>query len=59
MTMSELLARISPDGRADRCEHPFGYQDETSVPNPSFTLRALGARCTGPVLEIYRLAGGD
>ena len=43
----ELLARISPDGRADRSEHPFGYQDETSVQSPSFTLRALQSALHG------------
>jgi hypothetical protein len=55
----ELVARISPDARADYSEHPFGYQDETSVQSPHFALRALQARCTGPVLEIYRLARRD
>jgi hypothetical protein len=55
----ELVARISPDARSDRSEHPFGYQEETSVESPNFTLRALQARCTGPVLEVYRLAGSD
>ena len=54
----ELLVRLSPDGREDYSEHPFGYQDETSVPNPHFTRRVLQARCTGPVLEIRRL-GSD
>ena len=51
----ELLARISPDGRSDYSEHPIGYQDETTVPNPHFIRRLLQARSTGPVLEIYRL----
>lgn len=51
----ELLVRFSPDGTDGFSEHPFGYQDETSVPNPHFTWRVLQARCTGPVLEIRRL----
>ena len=55
-TGGELLVRISPDGRDDYSEHPFGYQDETSVKTPNVTARVLGARCTGPVIEIYRLA---
>jgi hypothetical protein len=52
----ERLARISPDGDQDFSEHPFGYQDETSVQSPHFTWRVLRARCTGPVLEVHRLA---
>jgi hypothetical protein len=53
---ARLLTRISPDGDPDACEHPLGYQEETSVAPPHFTARVLGARGTGPVLEIYALA---
>ena len=50
----ELLVRISPDGHPDRSDHPLGFQNETSVPNPNFTARVLQAEGTGPVIEIYR-----
>jgi hypothetical protein len=53
----ELLARFSPDADPHYSEHPLGYQDETTVRNPHFTLRILQARCSGPVIEIYRLDG--
>jgi hypothetical protein len=54
---ARLLARFSPDADANSCEHPLGYQEETSVPPPHFFARVLGARGTGPVIEIYSLAG--
>jgi hypothetical protein len=54
--VGERLTRLSPDAREDYSEHPFNYQDETSVPPPHFTARALRARGAGPVIEIYRLS---
>ncbi len=50
---SELLVRIGPDGPGTESDHPLGYQDETSVPAPHFLLRVLGARRTGPVIEVF------
>jgi len=49
-----LAERISPDSDPAWSDHPLGFQEETSVPNPSFTARVLQAEGTGPVIEIYR-----
>jgi hypothetical protein len=55
---AERVARITPDGRDDYSENPFGYEDMAHVPPEHFLLRTLQAQRTGPVIEIYRL-GGD
>lgn len=52
---AELLVRISPDGDPNYSDHPFGYQEETSVAPGIFFRRLLQARGTGPVIEIFRL----
>jgi hypothetical protein len=52
---AELLVRISPDGDPGYSDHPFGYQEETSVAPGIFFPRLLQARGTGPVIEIFRL----
>ncbi len=49
----ELLVRIGPDGPGTESDHPLGYQEETSVQAPLFLFRVLGARRTGPVIEVY------
>lgn len=54
---AERVARITPDRRDDRSEHPFGYEDMAHVKAEHFLLRTLQARRTGPVIEIYRLPG--
>ncbi len=52
---ARLEARFSPDARTDYSEHPFGYQQETSVPPGTFFRRLAQAERTGPVIEIFRL----
>ncbi|MCC7013399.1 MAG: hypothetical protein IT454_12620 [Planctomycetes bacterium] len=55
MRSARLVARFSPDSDPLSCDHPLGYQEETSVPPPHFFSRVLGASGTGPVIEIYEL----
>jgi len=52
---AELLVRFSPDRDPGYSEHPFGYQEETSVSPGIFFQRLLQARGSGPVIEIFRL----
>jgi hypothetical protein len=52
---ARLVARISPDSRPDYSDHPFGYQEETSVPPGIFFRRLAQARASGPVIEIFEL----
>lgn len=52
---AQLQARFSPDADPRFSEHPLGYQEETSVAPGTFFLRLAQARCTGPVIEIFRL----
>jgi hypothetical protein len=51
----ELVARISPDG-TDRGENlPLVYQDDEFPYTTPWFARILGARCVGPIVEIYKL----
>jgi hypothetical protein len=52
---ARLVERISPDSRPDYSDHPFGYQEETSVPPGIFFRRLAQARASGPVIEIFEL----
>jgi hypothetical protein len=53
--IGERVARFSPDGADDGSNFPIMYQDD-EYPTPTcWFARILGARCTGPVIEIYEL----
>ncbi len=52
---AQLEARFSPDADPHESDHPFGYQEETSVPPGTFFRRLARAQRTGPVIEIFRL----
>ncbi len=52
---AQLEARISPDADPQHSDHPFGYQEETSVAPGIFFRRLAQAQRTGPVIEIFRL----
>jgi hypothetical protein len=52
---AKRVARFSPDGRADRSEHPLDPQEATIPSPPWFLPRVLRARATGPVIEVYDL----
>jgi hypothetical protein len=51
----ELLARISPDRDEWAWNYPLFDQDGVEADWPDMTPRILGARCVGPVIEIYRV----
>jgi hypothetical protein len=49
------VARFSPDAIDDACNLPLAYQDDEYPVFTAWFWRVLRARCTGPVIEIYKL----
>jgi hypothetical protein len=49
------VARFSPDGVDEGSNLPIMYQDDEYPTPTNWFARILGARCTGPVIEIYKL----
>jgi hypothetical protein len=51
----ERVARFAPDEPDVGEDLPLLHQDDSLPYTTPWALRILGARCTGPVVEIYRL----
>jgi hypothetical protein len=53
--IGDLVARFSPDTVDEGSNLPIMYQDDEYPGATPWLWRVLHARCTGPVIEIYKL----
>jgi len=51
--VAERVARFSPDA-VDGCDAPLAWQDDEYGERVPWALRLLGARSTGPVIEVWK-----
>jgi hypothetical protein len=56
--VGELVARFTPDAVDEGSNLPLMYQDDEYPGATPWLWRVLHARCTGPVIEIYKMRRG-